>query len=296
MSFWLCFVIVDIRSTENAAILGRAVVYFPQAGVLWSMCNKVKCLVGDSPNRDVLECTLVANSENEKIWPAATKMEAESGKLRVAREWLIHARIVADTEKVHRTILPPILVLTFQVSIDLDEMGRRQISRPTLHHPLCLSQTLIKFELPRRRRLVRHRHQSLPPETALCTLVRLLEKVCLVTRTTSCARSSLSASKNVQEENLRQNTRNPWDIPSIGLLWSMPVLAEAMVVKKTKNEEILTVQEDDNPSGSRVYLRGCSGRIECSGWRGIGFGVVIGVGAAAWDGGGSFPVRFVLKV
>jgi len=71
-------------------------------------------------------------------------------------------------------------MLTF-LSTDLGEIGRRQIPRPILHHPLRLSQILIKFELPRRRRLVRHRHQSLLKEATLWTLVRLLEKVCLVT-------------------------------------------------------------------------------------------------------------------
>ena len=97
VSLW----VIDIRSTENAAILGRAVVYCPQAEVLWPMGTSVKWLAGDSPNHEVLECTLVANPENEKIWSAAIKMGAENGKLRVARELLIHARIVADTEKVH---------------------------------------------------------------------------------------------------------------------------------------------------------------------------------------------------
>jgi len=93
--------VVDIRSTENTAMLRRAVVYSPQAEILWPMGTRVKWLAGDSPNREVLECTLIANPENENIWPAAIKLEAQNGRLRVARELLIHARIVADTENVH---------------------------------------------------------------------------------------------------------------------------------------------------------------------------------------------------
>ena len=42
----------------------------------------------------------MANPESEQIWPAAVKLEAENGELKVARELLIRARTVADTHRV----------------------------------------------------------------------------------------------------------------------------------------------------------------------------------------------------
>ena len=41
------------------------------------------------------------------------KSEVENGELQVAREFLVRSRTVTDTERVRRTLLPPILVLTF---------------------------------------------------------------------------------------------------------------------------------------------------------------------------------------
>ena len=50
--------------------------------------------------REVLERAFVKNSESEQIWLAAVKLEAENGELAVARELLVRARTVADTERV----------------------------------------------------------------------------------------------------------------------------------------------------------------------------------------------------
>ena len=50
--------------------------------------------------REVLERAFVRNSESEQIWLAAVKLEAENGELAVARELLVRARTVADTERV----------------------------------------------------------------------------------------------------------------------------------------------------------------------------------------------------
>lgn len=56
---------------------------------------------GDVPGaREVLEKAFVANPESEAIWLAAVKLEAENGELGVARELLVRARTVADTERV----------------------------------------------------------------------------------------------------------------------------------------------------------------------------------------------------
>jgi hypothetical protein len=46
------------------------------------------------------------------------KSEAENGELQVAREFPIRSR----TERVRRTLVPPILMLTF-LRADLNEMG-----------------------------------------------------------------------------------------------------------------------------------------------------------------------------
>ena len=71
------------------------------------MWAKEKWLVGDVPAaREVLERAFVANSESEQIWLAAVKLEAENGELGVARELLVRARTVADTQRVR----PPLSV------------------------------------------------------------------------------------------------------------------------------------------------------------------------------------------
>jgi pre-mRNA-processing factor 6 len=69
------------------------------------MAAKEKWLAGDVPAaREVLERAFVANPESEQmslqIWLAAVKLEAENGELKVARELLIRARTVADTQQV----------------------------------------------------------------------------------------------------------------------------------------------------------------------------------------------------
>jgi len=70
------------------------------------MSAKEKWLGGDVPAaREVLERAFVRNSESEQIWLAAVKLEAENGELGVARELLVRARTVADTERVTTTTL-----------------------------------------------------------------------------------------------------------------------------------------------------------------------------------------------
>jgi pre-mRNA-processing factor 6 len=65
------------------------------------MAAKGKWLAGDVPAaREALELTFVANPESEQIWLAAVKLEAENGELKVAREPLIRARTVANTQRV----------------------------------------------------------------------------------------------------------------------------------------------------------------------------------------------------
>jgi pre-mRNA-processing factor 6 len=65
------------------------------------MWAKEKWTGADVPGaREVLERAFVANPESEQIWLAAVKLEAENGELGVARELLVRARTVADTERV----------------------------------------------------------------------------------------------------------------------------------------------------------------------------------------------------
>jgi pre-mRNA-processing factor 6 len=65
------------------------------------MAAKEKWMAGDVPAaRDILAQAFLANPESEQIWLAAVKLDAENGFLNVARELLIRARKVADTERV----------------------------------------------------------------------------------------------------------------------------------------------------------------------------------------------------
>lgn len=65
------------------------------------MWAKERWLAGDVEGaRGVLEKSFVANPESEQIWLAAVKLEAENGEVEAARELLIRARTVADTDRV----------------------------------------------------------------------------------------------------------------------------------------------------------------------------------------------------
>lgn len=87
------------------------------------MSAKEKWLAGDVPAaREVLEKAFIANPESEQIWLAAVKLEAENGELGVARELLIRARTVADTERVSK-----MYVFHFDTGstlVDMDEICR----------------------------------------------------------------------------------------------------------------------------------------------------------------------------
>jgi pre-mRNA-processing factor 6 len=65
------------------------------------MWAKEKWIGGDVPAaRDVLAKAFDANPESEQIWLAAVKIEAENKEYQAARDLLVRARTVADTEKV----------------------------------------------------------------------------------------------------------------------------------------------------------------------------------------------------
>ncbi|RPD70660.1 hypothetical protein L226DRAFT_525757 [Lentinus tigrinus ALCF2SS1-7] len=95
------------RGTRESlnAILEGAVHHCPQAEVLWLMWANEKWLEGDVPAAlELLERAFIANSESQQIWLAAVKLEAENGELGVARELLVRARTVADTQRVKPAI------------------------------------------------------------------------------------------------------------------------------------------------------------------------------------------------
>jgi pre-mRNA-processing factor 6 len=79
--------------------------YCPQAENLWLMWAKERWLSNDVMGaRGVLEKAFVANPESEQIWLAAVKVEAENGEVDAARELLIRARTVADTDRVRTNL------------------------------------------------------------------------------------------------------------------------------------------------------------------------------------------------
>ena len=98
------------------------------------MWAKEKWLAGDVPAaREVLEQAFVANPESEQIWLAAVKLEAENGELGVARELLVRARTVADTQRV--SARPRVVAICFlTIHPDLDEVcGIRATARPDIN-------------------------------------------------------------------------------------------------------------------------------------------------------------------
>ena len=65
------------------------------------MSAKEKWNAGNVPGaREVLARAFESNLENGSIRLAAVKLEAENGELGVARELLVRARTVADTQRV----------------------------------------------------------------------------------------------------------------------------------------------------------------------------------------------------
>jgi pre-mRNA-processing factor 6 len=95
------------RESLDAVLSSRAVHHCPQAEVLWLMSAKKVPAA-----REVLERAFVANPESEQIWLAAVKLEAEDGELGVAKELLVRARTVADTERVRIVSSTTVLILT----------------------------------------------------------------------------------------------------------------------------------------------------------------------------------------
>ena len=69
-----------------------------------------------SAAREAPERAFVANPESEQIWLAAVKLVAENGELGVAKELLVRARTVADTERVHIVSSTRVLILTLSLS------------------------------------------------------------------------------------------------------------------------------------------------------------------------------------
>ena len=89
------------------------------------MWAKEKWLAGDVPAaREVLEKAFVANPESEQIWLAAVKLEAENGELGVARELLVRARTVADTQRVSVFVAGQVSCALTGILADLDEVRR----------------------------------------------------------------------------------------------------------------------------------------------------------------------------
>ena len=98
------------------------------------MWAKEKWVGGDvRAAREVLERAFVRNSEREQIWLATVEAE-NHGELAVARELLVCARTVADTERVITTLCLSANIMAHFVatfSLDLDEVHHiRTTARP----------------------------------------------------------------------------------------------------------------------------------------------------------------------
>jgi len=125
--FWLfryrCLMFVqqrtDSQSSGHPFLTGRSPL---------SRGTKEEGLAGDVPIREMLDSNAYSLSTQRVSNLTTIKSEVENDELQVAREFLIRAR----TERVCRTLVPPILVLTF-IRADLNEMGHCRT--PTLHRP-----------------------------------------------------------------------------------------------------------------------------------------------------------------
>jgi pre-mRNA-processing factor 6 len=78
--------------------------------------------------REVLEKAFDANPESEQIWLAAVKIEAENGEFVAARDLLVRARTVADTERVSiQTFVEGLrLILVYQIWMKSAVFERQQ--------------------------------------------------------------------------------------------------------------------------------------------------------------------------
>ena len=125
MSFLLCFIIGGWCSFDRELILTWRVIYFSRDSLAYGTQRRahwifVKCL------------TWMHNHCQLRERMALMTTKSENGKLQVAGNFPIHAQTVADTERVHWNLVPPILALTF-LPTDLDEISCCRT--PTLHHP-----------------------------------------------------------------------------------------------------------------------------------------------------------------
>ncbi|KAF4618007.1 hypothetical protein D9613_012849 [Agrocybe pediades] len=210
--------------------------------------------------RQVLERTFVANPENEQIWLAAVKLEAENGEFGVARELLIRARTVADK--------------------DLDEVGRFRTparanldsSRNALYGPQEVPEIRealhdSRSNPPSRWKIAAARSsfaagiKACPKEPTLWILASrlgeadgrsikarpLLEKARLVNPGTDtlCAEpAGVEERSGGAQQAKSMLSRALQERFSSGLLWSLALWAEPRASRKTKSVDALRKTKD----------------------------------------------------
>jgi len=220
-------------------------------------------LAGEGPAaRQVLERAFVANPESEQIWLAAVKLEAENGELKVARELLIRARTVADTQRIWMKSA------VFERQQGHLDQALTTISTALMKFPKFGKLYMIQGQIHQSRNNYSSARasfaagvKSCPKEPTLWILASkleeadgksikaraLLEKARLVNsgnellwaesmgveeRSGGAAQAKTMLSRALQE------------CPSSGLLWSMAIWAEPRAARKTKGVDALRKTKD----------------------------------------------------
>ncbi|KAF8876393.1 hypothetical protein BD779DRAFT_1475648 [Infundibulicybe gibba] len=221
------------------AILTRAVHHCPQAEVLWLMSAKEKWLAGDVPAaREVLEHLV-----------GRVKLEAENGELGVARELLVRARTVADTERIW-----------MKSAVFERQQGQLSTALETL------AAALTKFPKFAKLYMIQGQiYQSQKNHAAARASFAAGLKTCPKEATLWILASRLEEadSKSIKARALLEKARlvNPandslWaeavgveersGVPNIWILWSMSIWAESRPTRKARSVDALK-KSADNP-------------------------------------------------
>ncbi|KAH0538116.1 hypothetical protein FGG08_005278 [Glutinoglossum americanum] len=267
-STWLAAADLEkVHGTKEALwqLLEKAVEACPQSEVLWMMLAKEKWQAGEIDNaRIVLGKAFNQNPNNEDIWLAAVKLEAENNQPEQARELLATARREAGTDRVW------IKSVAFERQLGNTEAALVLVNEGLQIYPKADKLWMMKGQiyeadnkLPQAREAYGVGTRACPKSVPLWLLAsRLEEKAGVVVKARSVLdRARLAVPKNAElwTESIRVERRAGnlvqakvlmakalQEVPNSGLLWSESIWnLEARTQRKPRSLEAIKKVDND---------------------------------------------------
>jgi pre-mRNA-processing factor 6 len=246
-------------------VLEKAVEACPQSEVLWLMLAKEKWQSGEIDDaRRVLGLAFEQNRNNEDIWLAAVKLEADNKQTPQARELLQAARQEAGTDRVW------IKSVAFERQLGDEEAALDLVNQALQIYPKADKLWMMKGQIyeaagkfPQAREAYSTGTRACPKSVPLWLLAsRLEEKVGVVVKARSVLdRARLAVPKNAElwTESVRVERRANnvaqaknlmakalQEVPNSGLLWSESIwYLEARTQRKPRSLEAIKKVDND---------------------------------------------------